>query len=453
MFGFVTPPKKTSRYLPRSPLAMADSADEGKNMPEKETQEDEEQNPPTEVAGEEVEPELKKKPAGKTSAKAKALATPKAKAAAKAKALAKAKATPKAKALAKSKAKASPKKEKDSRKSDPKVLKRPACSKAKAESMADKLEKWREGLKKAKNEIPGDEAALLNVNAEEGQEEGEEEDPKEEDECVEPEEKGNRNKYAASKFKELLKSNALPKHVVEVWQKGSRKVKTELVNSLFKRNAGTGKWEMNAADPTFCRILKSQETNFGKESVESVPRSIMLYGTFRGDEDALAQAIACGDVVETECNGKAMLGFQKTSAGKMKQSTDETQATSGTSRLTKAAFSAMAGLQAKYSWKTLCLPGLEDNPDGGVKKKTALALCDQPGRLKWEDCEGMFQEAAAAQDRLLKEAGRIQPPVGASKDSTLIGQFKECFSVFKANHSKLQDVLLWKEPDCAYLCS
>ena len=210
---------------------------------------------------------------------------------------------------------------------------------------------------------------------------------------------------------------------------------------------------MNTADPTFCRILKSQETNFGKESVESVPKSIMLYGTFRGDEDALAQAIACGDVVETECNGKAMLGFQKTSAGKVKQSTDETQATSGTSRLTKAAFSAMAGLQAKYSWKTLCLPGLEDQPDGGAKKKTALALRDQPGRLKWEDCEGMFQEAAAAQDRLLKDAGRIQPPVGASRDSTLIGQFKECFSVFKGSHSKLQDVLLWKEPDCAYLCS
>ena len=120
----------------------------------KKTKEDEEQNPPTEVAGEEVEPALKKKPAGK--------------------------------ALAKGKAKASPKKEKDSRKSDPKALKRPACSKAKAESMADKLEKWREGLKKAKIEIPGDEAALLNLNAEEGQEQGEEEDPKEEDECVEP---------------------------------------------------------------------------------------------------------------------------------------------------------------------------------------------------------------------------------------------------------------------------
>ena len=34
MFGFVTPPKKTSRYLPGSPLAMADSADDG-NIPEK----------------------------------------------------------------------------------------------------------------------------------------------------------------------------------------------------------------------------------------------------------------------------------------------------------------------------------------------------------------------------------------------------------------------------------
>ena len=168
----------------------------GRIFQKKKTKEDEEQNPPTEVAGEEVEPALKKKPAGKTNAKAKALATPKAKAAAKAKALAKAKAkaTPKAKALAKGKAKAlakgkakaSPKKEKDSRKSDPKVLKRPACSKAKAESMADKLEKWREGLKKAKIEIPGDEAAWLNLNAEEGQEQGEEEDPKEEDECVEP---------------------------------------------------------------------------------------------------------------------------------------------------------------------------------------------------------------------------------------------------------------------------
>ena len=332
-------------------------------------------------------------------------------------------------------------------------MKRPASSKAKAkaESITDKLEKWRGGLKKRNAENPEEEGPL--PDAEEGQEQGEEEHPKEEDQCVEPEENATRNKYAASKFKELLKSNALPKHVLDVWQKGSRKVKTDLVNSLFKKNAATGKWEMNTADPTFCRILKTQETKFGTESVESVPRSIMLYGTFRGDEEALAQAIACGDVVETECNGKAMLGFQKTSAGKKKENTDETQATSGTAPLSRAAFSAMAGLQAKYNWTTMCMPGLEDQAHGGIKKSTTLALCDQPGRLKWEDCEGMFQEAAAAQDRLLKDAGRIQPPVGASKDSTLIGQFKECFSTFKANHSKLQDVLLWKEPYCAYYCS
>ena len=456
---------------------MADPSDGENKMPETEGKEDEDKIQPPEapsgepeLASDEPEPASMKKPAGKTTAKAKASAPPKAKATAKAKAKAnaKAKATAKAKAkakaLAKGKAKASPKKkfktpekekeaEKGSKRSDSKVLKKPASStaKAKAETMADKLVKWREGLKKPKAENLGEENQML--DAEEGEEQGEEEQPTEEDECVEPEENGTRNKFAASKFKELLKSNALPKHVVEVWQKGSRKVKTELVNSLFKRNHKTGKWEMDTDDPTFCRILKTQETNFGKESVESVPKSIMLYGTFRGDEDALAQAIACGDVVETECNGKAMLGFQKTSAGKVKQNTDETQATSGTAKMSKTAFSAMAGLQAKYSWKNLCLPGLEDQVHGRIKNNTTLALCDQPGRLKWEDCEGMFQEAAAAQDRLLKDAGRIQPPVGASKDTTLIGQFKECFSVFKANHSKLQDVLLWKEPFfCVCVC-
>ena len=405
MFGFVTPPKRTSRYLPASPLVMDDPADEENKMPEREVKEDEDKIQPSEAPSEEPELASMKKPAGKTTAKAKASAPPKAKATAKAKAKATAKA--KAKALAKGKAKASPKKksktpekeketEKGSKRSDSKVLKRPASStaKVKAETMADKLVKWREGLKKPKAENPGEEDQML--DAEEGEEQGEEEQPKEEDECVEPEGNATRNKYAASKFKESLKSNALPKHVVDVWQKGSRKVKTELVNSLFKRNHNTGKWEMDTDDPTFCRILKTQETNFGKESVESVPRSIMLHGTFRGDEDALAQAIACGDVVETECNGKAMLGFQKTSAGKVKQNTDETQATSGTAKLSKTAFSAMAGLQAKYSWKNLCLPGLEDQAHGRIKNNTTLALCDQPGRLKWEDCEGMFQEAAAA---------------------------------------------------------
>eukprot|EP00435_Cladocopium_sp_Y103_P003619 s7563_g1.t1 len=152
---------------------------------------------------------------------------------------------------------------------------------------------------------------------------------------------------------------------------------------------------MDADDPTFCRTLKSQETNFGKEEVESVPRSVMLYGTFSGDKEALDEAIACGDIVETECNGKVMLGFQKTSAGTFKKTTDETQAKSGTATLTRAAFAAMAGLQAKFTWKSVCLPGLEDQAHGSIRKNNTLALCDQPGRLKWEDCEGMFQEAAA----------------------------------------------------------
>ena len=370
MFGFVTPPKRTSRYLPASPLVMDDPADEENKMPEREVKEDEDKIQPSEAPSEEPELASMKKPAGKTTAKAKASAPPKAKATAKAKAKAKAKATAKAKALAKGKAKASPKKksktpekeketEKGSKRSDSKVLKRPASStaKVKAETMADKLVKWREGLKKPKAENPGEEDQML--DAEEGEEQGEEEQPKEEDECVEPEGNATRNKYAASKFKESLKSNALPKHVVDVWQKGSRKVKTELVNSLFKRNHNTGKWEMDTDDPTFCRILKTQETNFGKESVESVPRSTMLHGTFRGDEDALAQAIACGDVVETECNGKAMLGFQKTSAGKVKQNTDETQATSGTAKLSKTAFLCHGWPAGQIQLENLCLPGLE----------------------------------------------------------------------------------------------
>ena len=35
MFGFVTPPKRTSRYLPASPLVMDDPADEENKMPER----------------------------------------------------------------------------------------------------------------------------------------------------------------------------------------------------------------------------------------------------------------------------------------------------------------------------------------------------------------------------------------------------------------------------------
>ena len=377
--------------------------------------------------------------------KAKAKATPvkgSPKGKAKANALKKAVAKAKVKAKAKGKAKAIMKKP-GKKENTPSVkgigLKRPAAakSKPKAESMADKFQKWKMAVKRQDEDTKKQEEGK---DAEQGEEEAQEDD-----EEVEDHQDEKRNKYAAAKFNSLLKSGQIPAHIQGMWEKGNRQLKTQIVNSLFKQNSKTGKWEMNSSNPEFERIVKTQEEIFGKDRIESVPRSVMLHPTFRGDKEALDRAILDGEVIETEVNGRVLLGFQKVAAGKKRSNLDETKATSGQASLTHEGFNNMAELAAKFKWHNVGAKAIGDEAShSSGQKHSMLAIKDKTG-VTWDTCEGVFQEAAAAQERLLKEAAKIQGQVAMSKDPTLIGQFKESYTAFKTNHNTLQEALLWKD--------
>ena len=381
-------------------------------------------------------PEKKGTPKAKAKAKllVKAMKTvqAKAKAKAKAKGKAKAKTSPKPKSQPKKK----PAKSEDAKKRPSAASSQPK-TKAKAESMADKFQKWREGIKNP----PDDEEKVDDETAE-----GAEEEVPENDEEVDPNDQ-KRNKYAAAKFQSLLKSGQVPEHIKQMWEKGNRQLKTELVNNLFQQDKKTGKWQMNANNPEFERMVKTQEEAFGKDQVESFPRSVMLYSIFRGDQQALEKAIADGEVIETETGGKVLLGFQKVKAGKKRSNLDETKTKSGAAALTQEGYAHMADLASKFQWHSFGKKALGDGQEdssSGAKKKALLAIQDKQA-LTWDTCEGVFQEAVAAQDRLLKEAGKVQQAVAASKDTNLIGQFKESYSAFKSNHTLLQEALLWKD--------
>ena len=151
-----------------------------------------------------------------------------------------------------------------------------------------------------------------------------------------------RNKQAAARFAQLLKSGEVPSYVKEMWLKANRDTKTQMINTLFTKDK-KGKWSMTVENPSFQRIVKSADMTFGTDMIESVPRSVMLHITFRGDEVAMNTAIACGDLVVQHVAGKEMVGYSKVQVGRTKQTADEGTMKGGSIEMTALGFEAMSG--------------------------------------------------------------------------------------------------------------
>ena len=112
---------------------------------------------------------------------------------------------------------------------------------------------------------------------------------------------------------------------------------------------------------------------FGTDMIESVPRSVMLHITFRGDEVAMNTAIACGDLVVQHVAGKEMVGYSKVQVGRTKQTADEGTMKGGSMEMTALGFEAMSGF-----WRRLEVLGHWDSSSPEKNSKAGpLAITDK----------------------------------------------------------------------------
>ena len=217
----------------------------------------------------------------------------------KAKAKVKAKSTVKAKAASKAKAAASkaPGVTQSAKKEVQKKLKRPAAAvppeapKGKAKAKAKTVKEMTEGWKKERDEKGPDDHA-----------EGEEEEPREQDEACEDE---TRSYPKARKWARLIKAGQVPEDLQQLYEQGAknsphpRLFKSQFINKVFQQNS-KGEYVLAPGNAQFEVFKKNAEIRSNRSQVTGLPYSIMLWKNFHGNEEALHDAERRGDVYQKD---------------------------------------------------------------------------------------------------------------------------------------------------------
>ena len=450
--GLVTPKRTTARFLPGSPrerykaeLAMGKKKEEPeKPTEEQEEKKDEEDKEDGEQEDGDQEAEEPKETAPSAGLKRPAaVAFPKGKAKAKGKSKAKAKGKGKAKSApkAKGKAKADKKEEKAKTKSKEKTeksgLKKPAAAVKKGQkgpTFKEHLQKIGEGVTVEQQE----------------QEENEEEEEKEDDPTVDEEEE-KRSKLKSMKFARMMKLGQVPQNVQDMWKKcDTRSKKTKLLNRLFEKNTRTNQWEMRVDKPEFVAWLKSQDMHFGEASTQSYPRSIMLHTYFHGNQLAMDEALAAGEICEVQQGSRTFYSFDMMAEGHRKSKESNMELSRGRMKLSKEEHGELEDIVQGFDWKAIGSgsPALNQSFSSGGGQKT-LALKDQPKLLKWDSIEKHLQDAKGATDRLTKDLSKCFSGVQSGKrdNPQLVENFKELHMQLQKNSQKLQDSLMWKDSE------
>ena len=443
--GLVTPKRTTARFLPGSPrerykaeLAMGKKETEKptEEQEEKKDEEDKEEGEQDAEEPEETEPSASlKRPAAAAFPKQKAAA--KAKSKAKAKGKGKAKSAPKAKGKAKAEKKEEKAKTKSKEKTEKGGLKKPAAALKKGQkgpTFKEHLQKIGEGVSVEQQE----------------QEENEEEEEKEDDPTVEEDEE-KRSKLKSMKFARMMKLGQVPQNVQEMWNKcDSRKQKTKLLNRLFEKNSRTNQWEMRVDKPEFVAWLKSQDMHFGEASTQSYPRSIMLHTYFHGNQHAMDEALAAGEICELQKGSRTFYSFDMMAEGHRKSKESNMELSRGRMKLSKEEHGELEDIVQGFDWKAIGSgsPALNQSFSSGGGQKT-LALKDQPKLLKWDSIEKHLQDAKGATDRLTKDLSKCFSGVQSGKKDNpqLVENFKELHMQLQKNSGKLQDSLMWKDSE------
>ena len=313
----MAPKKKPAAAEEDSELPLLDEA-EAAEVEAAETEEPGEVEPAEEAATKPIS-KPKKKP------KAKAKPADASKPEGKAKSQAKAKAKTKAKAQAKAKAAA---------KETATVRKKPAgqepAPKKKPLTLTQQAKGW------------------ANL-AEDEPEEGQEEEDLEHDPDSEAMEK--RNYAKARKFARLLKEGRIPDSVKKLFGEASSKqthprlFRTELINRLFKQTK-EGQYILAADSPEFTSWVQTKDERFGTAAQKGQPRSVLLWGTYRGNEDAFRQAEADGEIFQ-----QGGLWFYCTvESGRTKRNTDSQNVSGGSSSSGLEDFADMTQFITSRPW-------------------------------------------------------------------------------------------------------
>eukprot|EP00438_Fugacium_kawagutii_P028616 Skav212747 [mRNA] locus=scaffold2545:1494:2303:+ [translate_table: standard] len=231
-----------------------------------------------------------------------------------------------------------------------------------------------------------------------------------------PEEEA-RDKGKGIRWKKMMDQGAIPEHIVEMFEKESKKhpkpraYKTKLINELFEKNPSTGRYEMAAHKPIFENFKKASSTKFGTQLVKGQPRSVFLYSHFHGDENGLEKAISLGDVRVWMQGGSEWCGFEETSAGTKKKNTAGHHLSGGKVDLTDEQFSVASKSFNKMVWH------FESALDNASSSHQQNQKERQPKKLEEGFTEAMAQmvsEAKQSQEKLLGQAMKLLGKAPAS---------------------------------------
>lgn len=273
-----------------------------------------------------------------------------------------------------------------------------------------------------------------------------------------------------------MDAGQLPEEIRELYEKGpegamtaggKRLFRTNLINKLFQKTSN-GQYVLATDTPVWKSFVQQTDTKYTDAGSKGVPRSILLWQVFQGNERALEDAIACGDVYEKDGffhYGRLKTGRSKAQeqtmhlgGGEAKVSVDEMQDLHA-GFFGKRPFQQGGGEVWQKAFSDSPLHQRRSSASTEAPPKRQKALCDgtveEPedvkDMVKWSNVDRQVGEAKLTQERLLKDAGRYASKVRGCKEQQLSKMLKEVIAICNTNLTDLQHCQMFQDR-CALLC-
>jgi len=149
-------------------------------------------------------------------------------------------------------------------------------------------------------------------------------------------------------FMDSLKSDTLDPELKEMWEKvkGNRKKETMLINNVMRQQVN-GKFKPDKSSPGYQELRTLISTSYWRDEQKGIPRSLAV-AKFKS-EAALDNAVAAGEVVESEDGGQRFYSWRSIVVGRAGQR--ETKAEIKTSGvMDKLAYDKMSKMLDQVGW-------------------------------------------------------------------------------------------------------
>lgn len=168
--------------------------------------------------------------------------------------------------------------------------------------------------------------------------------------------------HKSRKWSKMWKSNQVPAGLKQMYQDGlakhpnTRLFKAEFINLVFSQGKN-GEYILNPGAPAFANFKESFDQKFSSSKEVGVPKSIMLWRNFMGNQEAFQQAQMDGDIHEQEDG----LWYYKTKeVGKVKKVQDRMQLSGGEAELSVEQYASMNTWMSCRPWAKF---GSSSTPD------------------------------------------------------------------------------------------